>query len=347
TEIGETAWIPDGTALMITGQDEASGFLHVWQVSYPDGDVRRITHDPNDYRSLSFPASANVLMTVQRQTLTSIFIAPKADLENPQQVTTGAGRFFDLSWTPDNNIVYASDASGSSDIWEMAADGSGQKQLTAGAGRNYAPVTSPNGQYVFFHSNRSGTWQIWRMDRGGSNQVLMTKGQEDSNWPEVSPDGKWLLFQHTTGGTSTVWKMPVEGGEATQMTSSLSMRPAVSPDGKFVAYWQKEDKPGAQWRIAISPFEGGGAIRALDVPQSPASSNSVIQWASDGKGIYFIDFQNGVTNLWLRPVDPGPARQMTKFPKELFYSFDFSQDGRVVISRGFWTNDVVLISDAR
>ena len=61
------------------------------------------------------------------------------------------------------------DGSGNADIWEMGADGSGQVQLTAGAGRNYAPVASPDGRYVLFHSNRSGAWQIWRMNRDGSN----------------------------------------------------------------------------------------------------------------------------------------------------------------------------------
>ncbi|MGH9971980.1 MAG: protein kinase domain-containing protein [Pyrinomonadaceae bacterium] len=347
SEIGQTAWISDGTALMITGQDESSGFLHVWRVSFPDGEVRRITNDPSDYRSLSLPASSDVLMTVQRQTLTSIFIAPKGDPGNPRQVTTGAGRFFDLSWTPEGKIVYASDASGASDIWEMAADGTGRKQLTAGAGRNYAPVSSRDGHYVFFHSNLSGSWQIWRMNRDGSNPVQMTKDQDESNWPEVSPDGKWLVYQHTTAGTPTIWKMPINGGAATQITTLLSMRPTVSHDGKLVAHWQKEDKPGAPWRIAITPIEGGQATQVLDVPQSPASSNSVIHWSQDGKGILFIDFRNGVTNLMLQPLDAGPTRQLTRFTKEQFYSFDFSPDGRVVLSRGFWTNDVVLISDTQ
>ena len=346
-EIGQTAWIPDGTALIITGQDASSGFLHIWWVGYPDGELRRITNDPNDYRGVSLPASSEVILTVQRQTLTSIFVGDKGDLENPRPVTSGAGRFFDLIWTPEGKILYASDASGAADVWEMEADGTGQKQLTAGAGRNYAPAVSPDGRYVFFHSNRSGGWQIWRMDRDGSNSTQMTTDKEESNWPEVSPDGKWVLYQHTSGGTPTVWRMPVNGGTPSQITTALSMRPTVSPDGKLIAVWQKEDNPSAPWRIAIVPFEGGAATKMLDVPQSPANSNSVIRWAKDGSGMFFIDFRNGVTNLMLQPFSSGAPKQLTKFTKEQFYSFDFSSDGRVLLSRGFWTNDVVLISEAR
>ena len=346
-EIGQTGWIPDGTALIITGQDASSGFLHLWRVGYPGGDLRRITNDPSDYRGVSLPSSSDVLLTVQRQTLTSIFVGAKGDPGNARPVTSGAGRFFDLIWTPEGKILYASDASGAADVWEMEADGTGQKQLTAGAGRNYAPAVTPDGRYVFFHSNRSGSWQLWRMERDGSNPVQMTKDQEESNWPDVSPDGKWVVYQHTTAGTPTVWRMPVNGGAASQVTTALSMRPAVSPDGKLIAVWQKEDKPTASWKIAIVPFEGGAATKLLDVPQSPANSNSVINWKQDGSGMLFIDFRNGVTNLMLQSFDSSPAKQLTKFTKEQFYSFDFSPDGRVLLSRGFWTNDVVLISEAR
>ncbi len=309
--------------------------------------MRRITNDPNDYRGVSLPASSDVLLTVQRQTLTSIFVGAKGEPGNPQPVTSGAGRFFDLIWTPEGTILYASDASGAADVWEMAADGTGQKQLTAGAGRNYAPAITPDGRYVFFHSNRSGSWQLWRMERDGSNPVQMTRDQEESNWPEVSPDGKWVVYQHNTAGIPTVWRMPVLGGAAAQVTTALSMRPAVSPDGKLIAVWQKEDKPNASWKIAIVPFAGGAATRLIDVPQSPATANSVIHWTPDGSGLLFIDFRNGVTNLMLQSLDSSPPKQLTKFTKEQFYSFDFSADGRVLLSRGFWTNDVVLISEAR
>ena len=347
-EIGQIAWIPDGTALIVTGQDSSSGFLHLWRVGYPEGDLLRITSDPSDYRGVSLPASSDVLLTVQRQTLTSIFVGAKGEPGNPRPVTSGAGRFFDLIWTPEGSIIYASDASDAADVWEMEADGTGQKQLTAGAGRNYAPAVTPDGRYVFFHSNRSGSWQLWRMDRDGSNPVQMTKDQEESNWPEVSPDGKWVVYQHNnTSGTPTVWRMPVNGGAASQVTTELSMRPAVSPDGKSIAVWQKEDKPTASWKIAIVPFEGGAATRLIDVPQSPATANSVIHWTQDGSGVLFIDFRNGVTNLMLQSFDATPTKQLTKFTKEQFYSFDFSADGRVLLSRGFWTNDAVLISEAR
>ncbi|HLE62515.1 MAG TPA: hypothetical protein VI750_05210, partial [Pyrinomonadaceae bacterium] len=184
-EIDAIDWLPDGTGLVTSAQEPTSAFYHLWFIDYPRGEARRITNDLNDYLTVSISADASMLLSIQRQTLTNIWLA-KGDMTRPVQLTSGAGMFFDLSWTSDGKILYASDASGNADIWEMAGDGTNQQQLTAGAGRNYAPVASPDGRYIVFHSNRTGRWQLWRMDRDGSNQVQLTNRKEESNWPEIS-----------------------------------------------------------------------------------------------------------------------------------------------------------------
>src|SRR5262249_41649122 len=236
-DIEQVDWLRDGTGLVLAAQHESSAFQLLWHLSFPQQQTHRITNDLSDYRGVSMPVNPSVFLSIQQQTLTSIWMAPKGEFDRARQITSGAGRFFDLSWTADGKILYASDASGSADIWEMNADGSDQKQLTAGVGRNYAPVASPDGRYVVLHSNRSGNWQIWRMDRDGSNAVQLTSGNDESNWPAISIDGRWVFYQHTTGGAAMIWKLPIAGGTPVQINTTLSMRPALSPDGKLVAYW--------------------------------------------------------------------------------------------------------------
>ena len=96
-------------------------------------------------------------------------------LAHPLQVTAGSGRYFDLCWTSDAHILYASDATGSADLWVMNANGSGQRQILAGAGRNYAPTASPDSRAIAFHSNRSGNWQVWRADPDGSRPKQLSE----------------------------------------------------------------------------------------------------------------------------------------------------------------------------
>ncbi|MDT4955590.1 MAG: eukaryotic-like serine/threonine-protein kinase [Acidobacteriota bacterium] len=346
-EVGQMAWLSDGSGLIITAQSEDSSFVQVWHLSYPGGEARRITNDLSDYRGLSLPADSRALLTVQRQTFTSIWVMLKG-AGQPAQITSGAGRYFDLSWTPDSKILYASDASGNADIWEIEADGTNQKQLTAGAGRNYGPVASPDGRYILFHSNRSGAWQIWRMNADGSHPLPLTNGKEESNWAQVSPDGRWVIYQHVGAlALATLWRVSIDGGAPERLTDDLAMRPSISQDGKLIAYWQKEQTPNAPWRIAIVPFEGGAPIKLLDVPQSAANGNSVLHWSQDASAVIYIDLRDGVTNLLSQPLTGGPPKPLTNFNKDQFYAFDLARDGQLILARGLRTNDAVLINDAK
>jgi Tol biopolymer transport system component len=123
------------------------------------------------------------------------------------------------------------------------------------------------------------------------------------------------------------------------------MRPSVSPDGRLVAYWQKEEKPGAPWRIAVVGVQGGEPARFFDVPQNEADGMSQIRWSADGRAFVYTDLREGVTNLRLQPVEGGEARQMTDFAREIFYSFDLARDGRLLLANGVTTSDVVILRD--
>jgi eukaryotic-like serine/threonine-protein kinase len=343
-EMDDIGWVPDGSGLIVSAQDNTSPFYHLWFVDPVRNQDRKITTDLNDYLAVSMSSNPISLLTLQRQTLTNIWIEHKDKLSQAIPLTSGAGRFFDLRWTNDNKIIYASDASGNADLWEMAADGSNQTQLTAAAGRNYAPVASSDGRYVVFHSNRSGRWQVWRMERDGSNPTQLTSG-EQSNWPDISPDSSWVYFEHIDRGVPKLFKISIDGGSAEKITDSLALRPSVSPDGKSIAYWQKDDVPTALWRIAVASLDGSAPTKFLEVPQGLANGQSVIQFSPDGKTVTFIDFRNGVSTLISQPIDGGKPQVLTSITKDLFYSFNLSRDGRLVMSRGIRTNDAALITE--
>lgn len=344
-DIDQIKWWPDGKGFWWTAQDTESPFLQLWAVTKEQ--ARKLTNDLSDYKGFSMPASGQTIVTVQRQVLINIWVAAPGNLQRLTQITTGAGRYFDLSWTPEGSVLYASDASGSADIWERQSNRGEQTQLTAGASRNYAPLASPDGKYLVFHSNRSGNWQLWRMNRDGSNQIALTSGNEESNWPSVTPDGKWVVYEHFGAGTqTTLWKKSIDGGEPIRLTKSLSMRPSVSPDGKWIACWSKADAPNAQWQIALVPIAGGEAVKHFDVVPNDAAGGSVLRWMPDGQGIAYIDFRNGVASLWLQSLAGGAPKKLLESANEVIYSFDIARNGEFVFSRGLRANDVVLMSEA-
>jgi len=53
------------------------------------------------------------------QTLTNVYILRTDDPGHGKQITPGSGRYFDLTWSPDGRIFYASDANGPAGIWSM------------------------------------------------------------------------------------------------------------------------------------------------------------------------------------------------------------------------------------
>jgi hypothetical protein len=126
------------------------------------------------------------------------------------------------------------------------------------------------------------------------------------------------------------------------------MRPAISPDGNWIACWVTENSQTAHWRLGIIPFSGNGASKFFDVAGTVGVTWDVLlRWTADGKSATYVDRHGGYDNLWTHPVDGGPAKPLTDFKDSRIFSFDWSRDGRLLVSRGVQTNDVVLISEAK
>ncbi|HWW75398.1 MAG TPA: hypothetical protein VNZ44_08380, partial [Pyrinomonadaceae bacterium] len=345
--IGKLSWLPDGSALVLSASEQELSPMQIWTLSYPKGEVRRVTNDLNTYVGASLTADGSALVTVQTDRVPNIWVAPGGDAARARQVTVGSGKFdgyYGLSWTPDGRIVYASIASGSWDVWVMNADGTGQKQLTVGARSNYGPSVSPDGRFVVFVSNRAGgPFNIWRMDADGSNPLRLTSGRGE-NFPHVTPDGRFVVYATTgPGEESAVWKVPIAGGEPARLTSQPASWPFVSPDGKsFVCTYG--GGPFAASKLAVIPVEGGEPTRLYDVPPS-FQANTV--WLPDNRGIAYLDSRTGTTNVWMQPLAGGKPVQLTDFKSDSVAAFDWSRDNRLAATRSAETTGVVLIRDFR
>ncbi len=346
--IGDLAWLRDGSAVMVSAADQspASRQLQIWLLPYPSGQARRITNDLNNYSGVSLSGDSSSLVTVQSDTVATLWVAPGGDATRAHQITSGSGRYNQLSFTPDGRLVCLSDASGGADVWLMDSDGKNQKQLTSDAGVNVFPTVSPDGRSIVFNSNRGGdpaVFNVWRMGIDGSNPRQMTQG-EGEYFPAYSADNKWVMYTPiSTGGTPSLWKIPVDGGDPVEIINRVALRPAVSPDGKWIACGSTGDQPNSGFKLAIFPAEGGQAVKLLDIP---ANQQVQHRWSSDGKAILYLDDRNGVTNVFSQALDGGPPKQLTNFTTDKIFSFDWSRDGKLIAcTRGVVTTDVILIKD--
>ena len=346
--INHIAWLPNGRALILIAPDQRLGHQQIWYLSYPGGEVQRIVNDPNDYTDISLTSDARTLLAVQRDEVSSIWIAQKGEASSARQITTGASRYDGASgvaWAPDNRIVYGSRSIGSVEIWIMNLDGSNRRQL-ASDGR--FPRVSPDGRHVVFTSDRAGIPHIWRVEIDGSNPEQLTNGQGESQ-ADCSPDGKWLVYSAPDKGW-TLWKAPSPEGPAeghpVQLNQSVGVDPSISPDGKMIAFnynngRQAQPDTSPKAGTPVIPFEGGPPIRLID-------GEMPVHWTSDGSAVLYVGDSGGVANIWSQPIAGGRPKQLTEFKTDEIFAFDWSRDGKqLALVRGTGTNDAVLIRDLK
>lgn len=333
------AWLRDGSGLLFDAVMAEKPRSQIWRLSYPGGEARQLANGLDNCIGVSLTADSKTMTCSQFDFISDIWLAPEGDASRARKLVTGDHP----SWTPDDRIVYASTVSEVKDIWIMNQDGTDRKKLTAGPGANHSPKLTPDGRHIVFASTRTGAVQIWRIDIDGGAPVQLTKGS-GARWPDVSPDGKWVV--HTAVGDESIWKVPVAGGESVRLTSGhYAYRPSVAPNGKLIAYHYREQRPGAKYKIAVIPSEGGQPIRMFDPPRDDFSAWDVI-WTADGKALLYEAVHNGVSNIWRQPLDGGPQRQLTNFRSDSIFSFSLSSDGKhLICSRGGWISDLALVRD--
>jgi Tol biopolymer transport system component/DNA-binding winged helix-turn-helix (wHTH) protein len=342
-------WLADGTGLIVAARDNASLIAHqLWQVDYPGGEARPITKDSNNYSSASVTADMKSLVTILHRRITNLWVVPRDRVSDAVRILSGnskdLGWLLGVEWLRDGKIIYGSTASGKEDIWLMNADGSNQKQLTTTPGANFEPTVSADGRTMAYASKAAdGSTHLWKMNLDTGESVQLTNGAYDLR-PDISPDGRWVAYMSITKSMATVWKTSIDGsGAPIQLSDKLSSVPRVSPDGRFIACFYRP-QVNEYSKLAIIPSDGGDPIKVFD--KSPTIIvEAGIQWTPDGRALTFVDNRDGVSNIWLQPLDGSPAKQLTNFTSETIFRFAWSPDGKkFVAERGTEIGDIVLIN---
>jgi Tol biopolymer transport system component len=339
-DIGEMSWLPDGSGLVV-GASEDFATTGLYEVSYPRGQVRRITNDLNSYHGVSLTADGSTLATQLNESSFHIWThSLDDDAAAPTQITRGREGFDGdrLSWTAEDRILYASSRGGVLGVYNIPAGGGDPTRLTPTDSLSGFPVVTPDGRHVVFMSNRAGPVNIWRMDLDGRNPQMLTNGVLD-NGPSVSPDGRWVVYEAHPG--ERLMRVSIDGGTPELISEVRLGAPRVSPDGSRILGWRWHEER-QRFMVDIIPFEGGEPLQSLEIPGSDVS------WTPDGEGIAYQDTTHDVGNVWVQQLDGGDPVQLTFFEDMHIDTFTFSPDGQsLVLSRGESSRDIVLIKSFR
>jgi len=152
-------------------------------------------------------------------------------------------------------IVFQSSRGGRLQLYEVALDGSGRRQLTTGENPNTAPDVSPDGAKLLFVSLRQlpgapRNYDIWEMNRDGTGERRLTTNRQTEDSPQYSADGRWFYFLRDEGGspkTKRVYRQSL-----TDTTAAVSLTPvglfvtafSVKPDGSLLVLTRFESVRG-------------------------------------------------------------------------------------------------------
>ena len=248
--------------------------------------------------------------------------------------------------SPDGSrIVFASNSSGSYEIWLSSADGTSPMKLTNMEARSTgSPNWSPDGKWIAFDSMKSGSSDIYVISAEGGPPRRFTTDAADHVVPTWSRDGRWIYFGSNRSGSWQIWKVPPDGGKAIQITSDGGMVARESPDGYVYYYGYYNLQKKGIWRV---PTSGGEETLVLDRQIHPQ------RWDLTDRGIYFIDdgtkpwaticfydfAARGITSL--APVSNDPGYRVHN-------GLSVSPDGKwLVYTGGIYSPDIMLIDNFR
>jgi eukaryotic-like serine/threonine-protein kinase len=341
------AWLGDGTGLMVAARDLESQQAQIWFVSYPGGEVQRITNDINAYVGVSVANNGSSIVTVQESRNANLWEIDTANGGMPHRITNALGTedgASGVAWAPDGRIVYTTRSKGTPDIWITSKHTSSSQQLTVDAGSNFKPAVSPDGRFIAFVSTRGGTPSIWRMDINGENAVQLANNEATLGEPEFTPDGAHIIYYGVDADEMcSVWQVPVMGGMPVKLTGDAdACRPEISGDGRSLVYFTGFGRPDSPYRLAVHPIDGSEGPRIMDLPD--VAGKRVFTFSADGSAILYLKREKDADNIWSQPLDLSPPVRLTNFDSDRIYAFDVSPTGELLLSRGHESTDAVLIT---
>ena len=338
--VARVVWLNSGDGLVFSSTPRlGSNSSQLWFVSYPGGEVSRITNDLNGYGQISLGVTADdsTLVTIQDVPHSNLWVAT-GNYKDAKQITQSDEDGMGGVDAAAGKIVYASFSTGVSGLYTANMDGSGVVQVSPADESCFSPAISRDGRYVGFMCLKGGKPNIWIANADGSNLRQLTSGNADVG-PTFAPDGAFVYFQRWSEGKVHLFKVPFSGGQPVQFSDLQIQNQNFSHRGDRMLVQYFDDK-ASQWKVGIISATDGRFLRPVDID---LTAQGFPIFMPDDKSVAYIETHNSVTNGWKLSLDNGTRVPLTSFTSEQIFNGAITPEGTMVLARGHDSSDAILI----
>lgn len=196
---------PDGATLILSSHHEGEG-SQVYLMPVEGGALRKVSPEaPSWWHGVS-PDGQTLAYVAARGGRRVIDVYTLVPGQAERRLTMGEGHCDGPDFSPDGTrIYYNCDRTGHAQIWVMAADGSGQRQLFEDGFVNWFPHPSPDGRHLVYLAYPPGTeghpadlevaLVLCDLEGGNRRRVReFTGGQGTINVPSWAPDSSAFAY---------------------------------------------------------------------------------------------------------------------------------------------------------
>jgi Tol biopolymer transport system component len=332
TMLRTVAWLSPTRLLIEAGNHvEPSGNTTLWSVDRNVHEWIPITREFATFQDADLTADRQTAVATRSEKRTGVWVGDSTGQHLALRIPESAAGASDPVVDDEGGVLYsAMTGDGYVGLYRLDS-GQSEPSLIASRIPGFFSAT-PDGRTVVFTG--PSPFPLYRANKDGTNIVKLV--EKNAFGLTVTPDAKTVLFSPAEPGLFTV---PLQGGAVRKISNRLvTVTQRVSPDGKRVAFQTDTQGVGILCELPA-------CSNSREIPLPPG--DATWRWAPDGRGFAYINEADG-RNLWEHPVDGGRDRPLTKLDDARIIDFAWSSSGKLlVLSRGQWRNDAILLGGLR
>src|SRR5215204_4528440 len=277
------AWTADGRELVFSSN--RGGGISLWRVAVSGGAPERVAGAGQNAYSPAISRQGDRLaynVSFLDSDIWRVEGSAAGRRGAPTRLISSTRQDHSPQYSPDGKkVVFASDRSGSDELWVCEADGSNPTQLTfLNGGAVGSPRWSPDSRQLVFDARPNGNADIYVLSAEGGKPRPITSEPSHEVMASWSWDGRWVYFCSNRSDAFQIWKTPADGGQPVQVTQQGGFEAFESPNGELL-YYTKGRGSGGIWQVPVA----GGEERQVSELLGAAHWR---YWAVLDDGIYFV-----------------------------------------------------------